>query len=447
MTQKGIFLKYGVVVAILVDSGLVVDFEVLSLYCHECKLHKKDDRDQHKLWKESHKERCQLNYKGSSGGMEGEGAIAIFKRSIDTRKLKYTIFVGDGDSDTFKVVKESIEGIYGERYHIRKEECIGHIQKRMGTALRHLTKDMRGKKMSDGKGVGGKGRLTQVKINQIQRYYGMAIRQSVGDVNKMHNAIWAIFHHTILPDPQISLENQHKFCPKSESTWCKFWADRLTKKTSYNEKQRLPLVFSKAPKPIFERLSRDQLLERCQLGLTQNANESFNSTVCMRCPKEIFCGKRRITLAVSEAICVFNSGAGSKASMMNSCGIREVGRNSFDAMQWEDNRRLKSASRKVSGKYKMKRWKRSTSYAKQKEETEKHYKAGGFDHTGNKVTAKANEKKVSKRKVSKPAEKVAKIPCLENSDAADTDASDDPNIQISFLLPVHIIQPWTGNSI
>ena len=49
--------------AILVDSGLVVDFEVLSLYCHECKLHEKGDKDtdKHKFWKESHKERCQLN--------------------------------------------------------------------------------------------------------------------------------------------------------------------------------------------------------------------------------------------------------------------------------------------------------------------------------------------------------------------------------------------------
>ena len=71
----------------------------------------------------------------------------------------------------------------------------------------------------------------------------------------------------LLPELEISLENQHKFCPNSESTWYKFWADKLTKKTTYNKKQRLPSVFSKALKPIFERLSNNQLLEGAGLVL------------------------------------------------------------------------------------------------------------------------------------------------------------------------------------
>ena len=61
--------------------------------------------------------------------------------------MKYTLFVGDGDSDTFKAIKEAMEDIYGNRYVVRKEECIGHIQKRMGTALRQFVRDMKGKKM------------------------------------------------------------------------------------------------------------------------------------------------------------------------------------------------------------------------------------------------------------------------------------------------------------
>ena len=36
---------------------------------------------------------------------------------------------------------------------------------------------MRGKKLSDGKGVGGAGRLTQDMIKRIQNYYGFAIRE------------------------------------------------------------------------------------------------------------------------------------------------------------------------------------------------------------------------------------------------------------------------------
>eukprot|EP00795_Rhopilema_esculentum_P004396 gene4396-20621_t len=90
------------------------------------------------------------------------------KRGFSSKQLKYTTFVGDGDSDTFRVVKECIENIYGSRYKVEKKECIGHIQKRTGTALRKLIKDLRGKKLEDGKPVGGRGRLTDVKVNQFQ---------------------------------------------------------------------------------------------------------------------------------------------------------------------------------------------------------------------------------------------------------------------------------------
>ncbi len=89
--------------------------------------------------------------------MEGVGASSIFKHSIDTRKLKYTTFVGDGDRDTLKVVRKCMQSIYGSRYSVEKEECIRHIQKRMGTALRKLVKDMRGKRLEDRKTVAGKG--------------------------------------------------------------------------------------------------------------------------------------------------------------------------------------------------------------------------------------------------------------------------------------------------
>ena len=41
-------------------------------------------------------------------------------------------------------------------------------------------------------------------------------------------------------------------------------------------------------KPIYERLSKPELLDKCLHGLTQNACESFNSLVWQRCPKEHF---------------------------------------------------------------------------------------------------------------------------------------------------------------
>ncbi len=208
-------------------------------------MHEKDDENSEsfKQWKKAHQSNCRLNFEGSSGSMEGVGASSIFKRSIETRKLKYTTFVGDGDSDTFKVVRECMQSIYGSRYSVEKEECIGHIQKRMGTALRKLVKDMRGKRLEDGKNVGGKGRLTDVKVNQLQRYYGRAIRSNVGDVEKMREAILAILHHSVQAPDEVPLTQQHRYCPKDSSSWCRFWVDQDKDTHTYSESQRLPSAF------------------------------------------------------------------------------------------------------------------------------------------------------------------------------------------------------------
>ena len=75
---------------------------------------------------------------------------------------------------------------------VAKEECVGHVQKRMGTRLRDYKKRMRGRKLSDGKGVGGAGRLTDKIIDKIQNFYGQGIRNSNGDKESMKESIWAI---------------------------------------------------------------------------------------------------------------------------------------------------------------------------------------------------------------------------------------------------------------
>ena len=49
-----------------------------------------------------------------------------------------------------------------------KKECVGHVQKRVGTNLRNLKKEH--------KRIGGKGKLTNSAIDKLQNYYGIAIR-------------------------------------------------------------------------------------------------------------------------------------------------------------------------------------------------------------------------------------------------------------------------------
>ena len=96
------------VFVISVDTGEILDYEIKSLFCHECKAHAQDqESDEHKEWLNKHEPNCSVNHKGSSEEMEAVAAVDIFSRSIDSRQLKYTTFVGDGDSSCFGRVKEA----------------------------------------------------------------------------------------------------------------------------------------------------------------------------------------------------------------------------------------------------------------------------------------------------------------------------------------------------
>ena len=98
----------------------------------------------------------------------------IFERSEEKNKLRYTEYYGDGDSKGFT----QVESTYKDKgVNIVKKECVGHVQKRVGTALRKLKKQK--------KGLAGRGKLTDAMIDRLQNYYGIAIRSNVGDLAKV----------------------------------------------------------------------------------------------------------------------------------------------------------------------------------------------------------------------------------------------------------------------
>lgn len=84
--------------------------------------------------------------------MEPVGAKRIWERSEGKNKLRYTEFYGDGDSKSFNTVRSTYTGI-----HVKKLECVGHVQKIVGCRLRNLKKRE--------KGLGGKGKLTNNMID------------------------------------------------------------------------------------------------------------------------------------------------------------------------------------------------------------------------------------------------------------------------------------------
>ena len=380
--KRGHSSRIGVVFVMSVRTGAVLDYVIKSKTCNECRCHEKDDKetDQYKYWHENHKSRCEINHEGSSGEMEASGAIEIFLRSIESRGLQYIDFVGDGDSSSFGRVKEALEGKYGKDYEVRKEECVGHIQKRIGTALREFKNKRKSCKLSDGKYVGGKGRLTKVVIDNIQNYYGSAIRNSKGSIDGMKQSIKAIQHHCIINN-YLSLEEQHQFCPKDRDTWCKFWKEKLYNDGKYCQDKRLPGVFFEELTPIFQRLSDDALLQRCLKGLTQNQNESLNGQVWTnRCPKTMYCGTTKVKIAVCEAVSMWNTGAASRALLMKSLGIKDLGPHTLKYLRNQNKQRLQNSKRKSSMEFKTKRKAlRHKGKKNKKNSDKKSYKAGSFD--------------------------------------------------------------------
>ena len=152
----------------------------------------------------------------------------------------------------------------------------GHIQKRVGGRLRKL-KATNKERLSDGKTLGGKGRLTEKVINKLQNYFGIAVRQSTGNtVYDMKKAIGAVlFHCSDANDPEV----RHRMFPRSHDTWCTFQADKINGTSKYIDKPGIPSIVSDAIRPIFISLSDNDLLKRCLHGKTQNNNKSLNGMI------------------------------------------------------------------------------------------------------------------------------------------------------------------------
>ncbi|KAK7467979.1 hypothetical protein BaRGS_00036785 [Batillaria attramentaria] len=104
--------------------------------------------------------------------MEVEAARVFWLRSVARHKLRYTVLLSDGDAKTFQQLT-SIKP-YGDEVTIEKEECINHVSKRLGTALRNLVADCRKRGIT--LGGRGRGQLTQNAIRKLTIYYNRAIR-------------------------------------------------------------------------------------------------------------------------------------------------------------------------------------------------------------------------------------------------------------------------------
>ncbi|GFT99469.1 uncharacterized protein TNCV_3239231 [Trichonephila clavipes] len=122
----------GYVADLSVDTGKVVDIEIMSSYCPTCKKISKMPRSfESETFAADHE--CYSNIQGSALKMEAVGATRIFQRSTVKRGLKYAHYYGDEDCKGVIRVKDTYR-----KNSVTKYESIGHVQKRVGARLRKL---------------------------------------------------------------------------------------------------------------------------------------------------------------------------------------------------------------------------------------------------------------------------------------------------------------------
>ena len=93
------------------------------------------------------------------------GTLTVCKIIIGVRILLARHCMGDGDSSSFKNLVKS--NPYDGVASVRKEECLGHVQKRLKKRLSNTTKSSKG--------------LSEAKADRIAHLYGLVIMQHKGE--------------------------------------------------------------------------------------------------------------------------------------------------------------------------------------------------------------------------------------------------------------------------
>lgn len=205
--KRGFSSLFGVSSIIGYYSGKVLDFIVKSSFCKACEFwSNKSHTVEYEDWQEKHKNECLANHEGSARKMEVDAMCEMFSRSVERYGVKYVNYIGDGDSKTYSGIINLKP--YGDNVIINKKECVGHVQKRMGSRLRECKKK--------NKHLGGKNKLTGKLVDKLSVYYGLTIRRNYNSVESMKQAIWATFYHYSSTDNQP----QHHYCPQGSESWC-----------------------------------------------------------------------------------------------------------------------------------------------------------------------------------------------------------------------------------
>ena len=200
--RRGHYSNQGFAAAIETVSGKILDYSLYDRVCYYCSKWPESRRsscpEEFEDYWSAHKEFCTANFKGTSQSMESTGAIDVWRRSIENHNLAYGTYIGDGDSSSFKNSLQSDP--YSRKVSIRREECIGHVQKRLN---KRLTKR-----------CSGSTSLSQCKADRIAHLYALVVIQHSGQTaSEIRDGLQVLLSHT---------KEVHDHCPIGGDSWCYF---------------------------------------------------------------------------------------------------------------------------------------------------------------------------------------------------------------------------------
>ena len=323
----------------------------------------------------------------------------MWYRSVELHNMRYITMLSDGDSKLYEILEEKMP--YGPEHPVLKEECINHVGKRLGTALRNLVHD----NTKRGITLGGKGygRLTLNTITKLQLYYSRAIRGNK-TAAAMKSAIYATLTHCFSTDENPT----HTKCPQGDKSWCFYNRAVANKKPPQPHKKFLhtPLdknLVWKHMKPIYQRLTTPQLLSRCELKGTQNANESLHSVIWgSRLSKTDFYSRPRVEFCTLLGIGEFNFGPAYSLEARKLYKITQ----SYAAVklsQQREKKRLKKSKQREIAKMTNERQKKREGIAKMNAELEA--AEGGPAYGAGIAAVPGSTKRKGKAVKGKPAKK------------------------------------------
>ncbi|GFV49484.1 uncharacterized protein TNCV_4544671 [Trichonephila clavipes] len=253
--RRGYSSMNGCVAALSVDTGKVVDIEIMSSYFPTCRNISKMPR---------------------SIASETFAADHVCHRNFQGNYI-------------------SVKDTYGKE-SVTQYECLGHVQKRVGARLRKLK--------SKNKNLSGKGKLTDSFIDRLQNYYGSAVRSNVGNLSGLQqNVIAALFHCSSSVEKPM-----HGQCPIRKDSWCYYQRTLSCCKNPKEKYKGFSNEVLNMIKPTYLELRTKELLTKCLHGKTQNSNECLNGVIWQRVPKEVFVCLKTLKSGALDAVIQFNNG-------------------------------------------------------------------------------------------------------------------------------------------